>query len=161
MLFSFFWIIVLLKWKVPIYSFDILVFWEICSSLSEYNEKIHVKISNRTSTKSGSCQIDGDICSDRWTCAVTTPFPMRESMHACIFFFVHVKSIYAIINRYRPTSFSYYSAALGNHDFVFDLEVSTCEGSFVINNRSLSFCEYTPRECPTPIEPTANSTGAR
>jgi hypothetical protein len=81
-------------------------------------------------------------------------------MKTCIqFFFFHVKSIYALINRYRPASFSCFLAALGNHDVVFDHTVSTCEGSFGFNNRYLSFWEHTPGEYSTPIQPTGNYAG--
>src|SRR5688572_12113917 len=90
---------------------------------------------------------------------VSTPFFMRENLDSI--FLVHVKSSYAIINRYRPISFSCFLAALGNHGVVFDLRVSTCNGSFGFNNRSLSFWEHTPREYPTPIQPTGQSAGTR
>jgi hypothetical protein len=86
--------------------------------------------------------------------------PSSLCVKACIhFFFVHVKSFYAIINRYRPTSFSCFSAVLGNHDVVLDLKVSTSVGSFSSNSRYLSFWEYTLREYPTPTQSPGNYAG--
>jgi hypothetical protein len=83
---------------------------------------------------------------------------MKTRLH---FLFVHVKSIYAIINRYGPTCFSWFLAALGNHDVVSDLGVNTCEASFGFNNRYLFFWEYAPGEYSTLIQPTRKYAGGR
>jgi hypothetical protein len=129
------------------------------SSLSEYNKEMDPKMSNRTSTKTGGCRIYGDTSAE-------DGYAQLQLVSRCVktrlqFLFVRVKSIYAMINRYGPTCFSCFLAALGDHDIVFDLRVSTCEASFGFNNRYLFFWEHAPREHPALIQPTGRYAGGR